>query len=140
MAEFLRHTPRLSSYWRAIILFGSNSATYKFALARALLDVVQEGQGGVPLSALAVPYSRHLLRHLEIEDRQGTAPSSSFLDACRAFNGDQISETELIETTVRLGFNNVLDAFHVVSGEEVAPSFFDFSDNGTHLVLTDDLF
>jgi hypothetical protein len=81
MTDFLRHTPDLSSYWRAIILFGANSATYKFALAQALLDVSENEQGRVALSDLAVPYSRHLLRHLEIEDRQGTAPSSSFLDA-----------------------------------------------------------
>jgi hypothetical protein len=58
MTEFLRYTPEASSYWRAIILFGSNSATYKFALARALLDVVHDDKGRMPLPELAVPFSR----------------------------------------------------------------------------------
>ena len=30
--------PQLESQWRAIILFGKNSATYKFAFAKSLLD------------------------------------------------------------------------------------------------------
>jgi hypothetical protein len=140
MTDLLRHTPELASYWRAIILFGANSATYKFALAQALLDVSENEHDRISLSDLAVPYSQHLPRHLKLEDRQGTAPTSSFLDACRAFNANRIHESELIDTTVDLDFNNVLDAFHFVSGDDVAPDFFHVDDTGDHLVLTDDLF
>lgn len=139
MARFLRHTPELASYWRAIILFGRNSASYKFALAKALFDLAGEGKTEATLPELAVPYSRHLRAHLEREERQCTAPSSKFLDACRAYNAGEIGKQELVDRTVRLGFNNVLDAFHVVGGEEVAPSFFEEGED-EKIVLTDDLF
>ena len=56
-------------------------------------------------------------------DKQGTSPQSKFLDACRAFNRGESNETLLIDTTARLGFVNVIDAFHVVGGEEVPIRF-----------------
>ena len=32
-------SPSLDSYWRSIILFGRNVASYKFALAKSLLEI-----------------------------------------------------------------------------------------------------
>ena len=40
MTEFQLNDPSLESQWRAIILFGKNSATYKFAFAKSLLELV----------------------------------------------------------------------------------------------------
>ena len=37
MTNFQINDPSLESQWRAIILFGKNSATYKFAFAKSLL-------------------------------------------------------------------------------------------------------
>jgi len=37
--EFLSREPTLDDYWRGIILYGRNVASYKFALAKALLDL-----------------------------------------------------------------------------------------------------
>ena len=34
--------PTLDNYWRAIILFGQNTACYKFALAKSLLEFASE--------------------------------------------------------------------------------------------------
>jgi len=43
--EFLSREPRLEDYWRGIVLFGRNVASYKFALAKTLLDLnAQSGQ------------------------------------------------------------------------------------------------
>ena len=36
--EFYNNEPTLENYWRGVILFGKNSASYKFALAKALLE------------------------------------------------------------------------------------------------------
>jgi len=36
MTKFQLNDPSLESQWRAIILFGKNSATYKFAFAKSL--------------------------------------------------------------------------------------------------------
>ena len=35
---FFERNPSLESYWRAIVLFGLNVASYKFALAKSLLE------------------------------------------------------------------------------------------------------
>ena len=37
MIEFYEVTPTLDNYWRSIVLFGRNVASYKFALAKSLL-------------------------------------------------------------------------------------------------------
>ncbi len=37
--NFVDVEPTLENYWRAIILFGRNTASYKFALAKSLIDV-----------------------------------------------------------------------------------------------------
>lgn len=37
--NFVDVEPTLENYWRAIILFGRNTASYKFALAKIFIDV-----------------------------------------------------------------------------------------------------
>lgn len=95
----------------------------------------------VPLEDLAEPFSRHLCEHLRHTDRQGTFERSRFLDACRAFNRGEIDADELRDTTVRLGFQNVIDAFHVVGNEPLEVRFFEDERRGhiRGIRLTDDL-
>jgi len=112
------------SNFRSIILFGANVASYKFALGQSLLDLAAKGVEKVTLEELADPFSRHLCDHLAAVNLQGTFAHSRFLDACRHFNSGDINEAELITATAMLGFNNVIDAFHVVSGGDVPTRFF----------------
>jgi hypothetical protein len=46
------------------------------------------------------------------------------LEACRGFTSGKITKDRLIAETVRRGFNNVIDAFHVVNGSNVPHRFF----------------
>lgn len=124
VARFAGSRPSGDSHWRALILFGRNVASYKFALGHALLELGANGREVVPLDELSVPFSRHVCRHLEVADRQATSAQSRFLDACRARNAGTISAEELVDTTVRLGFTNVIDAFHVLDGADTADRFF----------------
>lgn len=142
MTNFTEVHPTLDNYWRAVILFGRNVASYKFALGRSLLDVVRQGKVFVPLAELAVPFSRHLADHLLACDRQATSSSSRFLDECRRFNRGELTREQLVEATVRLGFNNVIDAFHVVGDGPIAVEFFRDERNtpGKGIRLTDELF
>ena len=60
--------------------------------------------------------------HWELdEDGQ---PTNRIIDNRRRFNKGEITNEELIETTVRLGFQNVIDAFHVVNQQTIAERFF----------------
>jgi len=108
--------PTPAGDWRHIVRFGRNVASYKFALGEALLERAARQQTFVPLPELAVPYAAALCEHLQVEDRQSTSAQSQFLDACRSRNRGDLEAAQLAEATVRLGFANVIDAFHVSRG------------------------
>lgn len=121
--QFIGYTPKPEDYWRGIILFGRNVASYKFALAQALLDIQPDAGRLIRLEELAVPYTSHLRAHLRLANKQGTFQKSRFLDACRMADAGELTDDQLVEQTVRLGFNYVIDAFHVV-GQDATPTPF----------------
>jgi len=139
---FQNEYPSIESYWRAIVLFGKNVASYKFALATSLLELAPQGKTSITLDELAEPFSRNICKHLLIAPKQGTSQSSQFLDACRKFNTGEISKDELLSVTSKKGFNNVIDAFHIVNNTPVPIPFFhkNYSGNSKQIVLSDDLF
>ncbi len=139
---FQETSPSLDSYWRSVILFGRNVASYKFALAKSLLEIAPTSGGTVTLDALAEPFSRHLCEHLARSPKQVTSSSSKFLDACLAYNDGTLPHDQLLETTARLGFNNVIDAFHIVNQSELSKRFFLAEGQGRsrRLILTDQLY
>jgi hypothetical protein len=129
----------VDDYWRAIILYGRNVASYKFALAKSLLELKPSAGERVKLEELAPVYARQICSHLAESDKQSTSRSSEFLDACRSFNNQSISQDELVNKTVRLGFNNVIDAFHIVNRDEVDKRFFiDDRKSSNSLMITDE--
>lgn len=139
--EFSAATEPVEQHWRSVVLFGRNVASYKFALAKSLLDLASSGHEQVSLDDLAVPFAGHLCQHLAEVDRQGTFEHSRFLDACRFFNAGRINEDELRTATATLGFNNVIDAFHIVGDGEIPTRFFVDERRGSTsgIRLTDDL-
>src|SRR5215831_6414402 len=141
MAEFLERQRTLENYWRAVILFERNVASYKFALAKSLIELSDKRQDLVKLEDLAEPFSRHIIEHLARAPKQATSSSSRFLDSCRKFASGEIGKDELIGQTAKLGFNNVIDAFHVVNRGEIPIRFFaDERKDGSGIRLTDELF
>lgn len=141
VARFEDINPTLDNYWRAIILFGRNVASYKFALAKSLLELNKSSGELVRLHELADPFSRYMCEHLAQCDKQATSSSSQYLDKCRAFNNGELDKTTLIEQTVRLGFVNVIDAFHVVNQSEIPVRFFDDVRKSDKAIrLTDNIF
>lgn len=105
-------------------MFGRNVASYKFALARTLLKLAPAPGDLVRLEELAPHYSAAICEHLRGADRQGTSGGSRFLEACRAANRGELTQGRLIDTTVQLGFQHVIDAFHVVGSGDVPHRFF----------------
>lgn len=139
VARFTEEIPSTDSYWRAIILFGRNVASYKFALGGALLEV-GGGSELVTLEALALPFATRVARHIRTNDKQGTFQQSRFLDACRSFNRGELDENGLRSKTLQLGFSNVIDAFHVVDKTDIPQRFFvDERKSHSGVRLTDNL-
>ncbi|NDO45761.1 HNH endonuclease domain-containing protein [Clostridium sp. MD294] len=140
--EFKQTNPCISSYWRSINLFGKNVASYKFALALSLIELMLEKRSSVTLEELAVPFSRNICQHLKTAPKQCTSRSSQFLDTCNAFNNNEISYEQLLHTTVKKGFNHVIDAFHIVNNDTLPIQFYqkDYSAKTKKIILTDEIF
>jgi hypothetical protein len=96
MARFEQVNPSTESYWRSVILFGRNTATLKFALAKSLLEVASTEKTFVSLEELAKPYSQHIREHLKLSDKQGISTTSIFFDAHRKFHSGEMSEDEFL--------------------------------------------
>ncbi|MCR8666205.1 HNH endonuclease [Aestuariibaculum sp. M13] len=141
MTEFQINDPSLESQWRALILFGKNSATYKFAFAKSLLELIDEEVTMVSLADLAKPFSRNITEHLKQSDKQGNSSSSRFLNYCRDFNNGLIEESQLLLQTEKLGFVNVVDAFQNVNGGQIPNLFYekDYANGKKQIVIKDDL-
>ena len=92
--EFQEEHPSLESYWRSIILFGRNVASYKFALAEALLDLAPTSKTVITLDELAEPYVKHLCEHLKTAPKQATSKKSRFISACREYNEGKITHDQ----------------------------------------------
>src|SRR5262249_21876342 len=87
-------------------------------------------------------FARHIAAHLKLADKQATSRSSRFLDSCRRFNRGELSEEQLADVTAHLGFNNVIDAFHVVGSGEAGVRFYTDERHtpGKGIRLTDEVF
>lgn len=141
MTEFQINDPSLESQWRALILFGKNSATYKFAFAKSLLELVDKETTSITLSDLARPFSQNITEHLKHSDKQGSSNSSKFLNYCRDYNKGLVDEAHLLAQTEKLGFVNVVDAFQNVSGGQIPNLFYqkDYSNGNKKIIIADDL-
>jgi len=137
---FIDVNPTREDYWRSVILFGRNVASYKFALAKSLLELADRERNFISLEDLAVPFARNIAEHLKGTPKQATSSSSRFLESVRLFNSGEIDQDALARKTVTLGFQNVIDAFHVVNREPIPVQFFvDERKQRKGIVITDDL-
>ncbi len=46
--QFIEHVPTKESCWRSIILMGMNVASYKFALAKSLIELANQNKTFIP--------------------------------------------------------------------------------------------
>ena len=140
--EYLTTGSAEESNFRSVILFGRNTASYKFALAKALFDLARQGKDSVTLEQLADPYTRHLVEHVKTHPRQTTNRSIKLRDASAGSAKGITTYDEHGFTVGKLGFNNVLDAFHVVNKGDVPIRVFekDFKGGAKRLILTDEVF
>lgn len=137
---FKEINPSLEQYWRSIILYGSNVASYKFALGKSLLDIAQFETNEISLSDLATHFSRYICEHLMKAPRQTTSNASTFIDACKDFNNGSIELEQLHDLTVKHGFNYVLDKFPIVNGEIIPIQFYEYNKKNKKLIINDNLF
>ena len=113
---YIENDMTLENFWRSIFLFGKNTASYKFALAKSLLEI-DTTKNFISLEELALPYSKNISLHLEKGERQITRKTQvNFLESCKKFNEGQIDQSKLIEETLKTAFDNVIPRFHTIFG------------------------
>lgn len=139
--QFYKIEPSLKQSWRAINLFGRNTATYKFALAKSLIDLARDDKTTVTLYDLSPIFAHHVCEHLRNQEKQITSNKSQFIEACKQFNEGSITDAKLHEITSRLAFTNVIDRFHKAGSETITTKFYDDErPSNKQIVLTDNLF
>ena len=75
--NFVDKNPSLSTYWRSVILLGRNTASYKFALAKSLLEngssffrtKLRDSFPVSPLLTLIIP-KRHVETYLDLNENE----------------------------------------------------------------------
>lgn len=136
---FIQAGPDEATYLRSIVLFGDNTASYKFALTRSLLDLAGEQQTSVTLPDLAPHFAGHMLNHLQTGMAQGTMRNSIFLDAAQAHLNGQLGLEDLHALTVQRAFRYVLDLYHRLPGGDTSIQFYVQERKPRRLLLTDEL-
>ncbi len=91
--RFFDDQPSLDNYWRAAILLGKNTASYKFAFGAALVELAPTAsQSFIPLHTLAKPFALHTARHLRDFPKQtSNAQQGQFLTACEKYNAGTLA-------------------------------------------------
>jgi len=127
MTSFVSRNLSLQEYWRAIILYGENVTSYKFALAKTLLEINPDEGQLIKLDELSPIFSKHLCTHLKDNSKQGTSPTSKYFDLCRKYNLDKdggVTKEELYDATTKNAFGDVIERFHNVNGRAIDNPFY----------------
>ena len=84
--QFIIDQPTLDSYFRSIVLFGKNSATYKFALGKVIIELTSNGTDFISLKDFAIPFIKYTNEHVLSGNKQITSNSSKYFDAFKKYN------------------------------------------------------
>ncbi|RDY27004.1 HNH endonuclease [Romboutsia weinsteinii] len=142
MNKFIIDQPSLDSYFRGIVLFGKNAATYKFALSKSLIELSSKGTDFISLEDLALPFIKYTNEHVLNGNKQITSNSSKYFDAFEKYNSNACDIDEMIKLTISNPFQNVIDRFHNVNSSELDKKFYEVTtkNNTKGIILTDNLF
>lgn len=89
--------PTLEDYYSEIILFGRNSASYKFALENLLLELNPQEEQMPRLSNLAHAFAKHIVTHLKQAPKQAVLASSQYLEVYLGHGIADPDQTNLFE-------------------------------------------
>jgi 5-methylcytosine-specific restriction endonuclease McrA len=129
MSKFYEKDHSLDTLWRAIVLLGKNNKTYKFALAKSILKLVEEGKQDILMKDLAPYFADYTLEHVKKGNTQGVDKNKQgeFLKACQAFTVGDLRKDELYSITEKKAFGDVIERFHTVNRGEIPITFYDWS-------------
>lgn len=131
-------------YWKAIILYGLNQATYKIALGKTLLQLTQNGQDKVDWETLSKHFLDNYINRLAEKSMPQQANSSRLTVMERiiySLNNGAINYTKAVEQVADYAFNDVIPRFQTIgTDKEIAFEKFYHYDHGKKLYLHDSVF
>ncbi len=127
--------------WRAIVLYGQNTATYKIALGRCLERFSLDGRDRVRLPELAEAFFDLYVERLQAGKPQLLTPGRLTVmeRIVAAYEHGSVGRDEAITRVGREAFDDVLPRFHTVYDRTVPVPFYERMPDGG-LVLTDAAF
>lgn len=127
-------------YWRAVILYGLNVATYKIALAKCLYNFTKEGKTSVSMNELAreffFQYKTRLQKGMPQLDNPARQTKMEYI--VNLHNLEKVSLEEAITFVENNAFVDVVPRFHTVNNEVIPVKFYEHGKDG--LILTDGVF
>jgi len=131
-------------FWRGIILYGINAATYKMALGKSLLALAVRGNTSVPWEDLSREFLQQYVDRLAQGGRpqMGIPSRKTTMERIVArYTGGAISLDEAVQEVAREGFTDVIPRFQTIGTDKeiVAGRFYEF-DFGKNLTLKDATF
>ena len=130
-------------YWKGIILYGLNAATYKMALARCLLDFSKQGQTHVDWGDLSTKYLDLYIERLNSTSRpqQGNATRLTKMERyVRGINTGNITQAQALDIVAVEAFSDVIPRFQTIGVDtSIAAGRFYETDFGKQIILTDEM-
>jgi len=130
-------------YWKALILYGLNQATYKIALGKTLLSLASSGQTRVPWEGLSREFFLQYKQRLSQDSpmpQQATPSRQTVMERIIALHqADRLSLEDAIQEVGDTAFEDVIRRFDNLGGDDSFKGKFYRFDFGKELILTDEL-
>jgi hypothetical protein len=127
-------------YWRAIILYGLNQATYKIALGQSLIRFAEKEKTHITMTELGEDFFDMYLIRLKSGKPQLATPNrqTAMERIINLYNLGILSRSKAIEKVEKEVFNDVIDRFHKVDRIDIPMKFYERTKKG--LVIYDNVF
>ena len=138
--SFKSEDPNIDTIWRSIILFGKNTASYKFSLAKSLLELAEKDQTRFTFKDLAAVYAPHLISHIKEGMSQDTrSADSKLIKTYKQYLNQEIGFDQIVDFTAKYAFKDVIPRFHTV-GAGLPFQFYEFEMEKKEINLSDNLY
>ena len=133
-----------SDFWRGIILYGLNAATYKIALGKILIELSDQGVEKVDWDLLSKSffdsYYDRIANRIHMPQQSTPGRWTVMESIVKTHLTGNISKTEAIERVGREAFDNVIPRFQTIGRDKdiVADKFYEFK-LGKELIIKDSL-
>src|SRR5512135_1499036 len=128
-------------YWKALILYGLNQATYKIALGKTLLTLCNGGYTKVPWEVLSKEFLEQYKNRLSVIDpmpqQANPARQTRMEQIIRANQAGRLSIEDAISEVGTTAFGDVIYRFHNLGKDESFQGMFYQFTFGVEIMLTE---